>query len=125
MTRCSLSKTVLVYTMLHFVLQGEMCLLLQISLDFLLFIPIPCDENGILFWCLVLEGLVSLHRTIQFQLFCINGCGIDLDYCGVEWFVLEINLDHSVIVEIAPKYCILGSLLTRRATPFLLRDSCP
>ena len=84
MTRCSLSKTVLVFALLHFVLQGQTCLLLQVSLDFLLFISIPYDENDILFWCLVLEGLVSLHRTIQFQLFCINGCGIDLDYCGVE-----------------------------------------
>ena len=35
--------------------------------------------------------------------------------------VLEMNRDHSVIFEIASKYCIL---LTMMATPFLLRDSC-
>ena len=30
----------------------------------------------------------------------------DLVYCDVEWFALETNCDHSVIFEIAPKYCI-------------------
>ena len=51
---------------------------------------------------LVLEGLVGLQRTIQLQLFSITGRGIDLDYCDIEWFALEINRDHSVIFEIAP-----------------------
>ena len=74
---------------------------------------------------LVLEGLVGLHRTIQLQLFSIRSWGIDLDYCDVEWFALEKNRDHSVIFEIATKYCIQALLLTVRATPFLLRDSCP
>ena len=34
--------------------------------------------------------------------FGISGWEIDLDYCDVEWFALEINLDHSVLFEIAP-----------------------
>ena len=58
---------------------------------------------------LVLEGLVGLHRTIQFNFFSINGWGIDLDYCDIEWFALETNRDHSVIVEIASKYHISDS----------------
>ena len=33
--------------------------------------------------------------------------GIELKYCDIEWFALEMNRDHSVIFEIAPKYCIL------------------
>ena len=37
--------------------------------------------------------------------------GIDFDYCGIEWFALETNRDHSVIFEIASKYCILGSFV--------------
>ena len=37
--------------------------------------------------------------------FGINGWGIDLDYCNTEWFALDMNKDHSVIFEIAPKYC--------------------
>ena len=59
---------------------------------------------------LVLEGLVGLHRTIQFQLLQHYGQGIDLDYCDVEWFALEMNRDHSV-VEIASKYCISDSFV--------------
>ena len=35
--------------------------------------------------------------------------GIDLDYCVTDWFALETNRDHSVVFEIAPKYCILDS----------------
>ena len=41
----------------------------------------------------------------------ITGWGTDLDYCNTEWFVLEMNRDHSVIFEIAPKYCISGSFV--------------
>ena len=51
--------------------------------------------------------------------------GVDLDYCDVEWFALETNRDHSIIFEIAPSTEFRILLLTVRATPFLLRDSCP
>ena len=43
--------------------------------------------------------------------FGICGTGIDLDYCDVEWFALEMNRDHSVAFEIAPKYCISDSFV--------------
>ena len=52
------------------------------------------------FLVLVLEGLVGLHRTSQIQLFGISGWSIDLDYCDIEWFALEMNRDHSVILEV-------------------------
>ena len=55
---------------------------------------------------LVLESLVGLHRTVQLELFSVTGRGIDLDYHDIEWFALEMNRDHSVIFEIASKYCI-------------------
>ena len=35
----------------------------------------------------------------------------DLDYCNIERFALEINRDHSVVFEIASKYCISGSFV--------------
>ena len=60
---------------------------------------------------LVLEGLVGLHRTIQLSFFSITGRGIDLDYCDIEWLALEMNRYHSVIFEIASKYCILNSFV--------------
>ena len=37
--------------------------------------------------------------------------GIDLDYCDIEWFTLEMNSDHSVVFEIESKYCILDSFV--------------
>ena len=60
---------------------------------------------------LVLEGLAGLHKTIQLQFFSITGQGIDLDYCDIEWFALEMNRDHSVVFEIATKNCISDSFL--------------
>ena len=50
-----------------------------------------------------MKDLVGLHKTIQLQF------GIDLDNCDIEWFALETNRDHSVIFEIASKYCISDS----------------
>ena len=56
---------------------------------------------------LVLKGLVGLHRTIQLQLLQCYW----LDNCDIEWFALEMNRDHSVIFEIASKYCISDSFV--------------
>ena len=36
---------------------------------------------------------------------------IGLDYRDIEWFALEMIRDHSVVFEIAPKYCISDSFL--------------
>ena len=46
--QCVLLAKLLAFALLHFVLQGQTCLLLQVSLDFLLFcIPVPYDEKDI------------------------------------------------------------------------------
>ena len=55
---------------------------------------------------LVLKGLVGLHRTVQLQLLQRY-----LDCCDIEWFALETKRDHSVIFEVAPKYCISDSFV--------------
>ena len=34
-----------------------------------------------------------------------------LDYHNIKWFALETNRDHSVIFEIASKYCVLDSFV--------------
>ena len=34
-----------------------------------------------------------------------------MDYHAIEWFALETNRDHSVVFEIASKYCILDSFV--------------
>ena len=55
---------------------------------------------------LVLKGLVGLHKTVPLQLLQrFTSWDIDLDYCDIEWFALETDRDHSVVCEIASKYC--------------------
>ena len=67
--------------------------------------------KGHLFWVLVLEGLVGLHRTVQLSFLSIAGWSTDLDYCDIEWFALETNRDHCVVFEIASKYLTSDSLV--------------
>ena len=67
MTGAFSCKTLLAFALLHFVLQGQTCLFLQVSLDFQVLQSSPLWWKGHLFWVLVLEGLVGLHRTVQFQ----------------------------------------------------------
>ena len=50
-------------------------------------------------------------EPFNFSFFSITGQGIDLDYCDMEWFALEMNRDLSVIFEIASKYCISDSFV--------------
>ena len=63
-----LGKSLLAFALLYFELQGQICLLLQISLEFLLLHSSPLWWKGHLFLVLVLEGLIDLHRTVQLQL---------------------------------------------------------
>ena len=105
---CSLGKTLLAFALLHFVLQGQTCLLLQVSPNFLLLHSSP------LWWKDIFFGISSRrsHRLSQnFSFFGFSVWGIDLDYCDNEWFALEMNRDHSVIFEIAPMYCNSDSLV--------------
>ena len=55
-------------------------------------------------------------ELVSFSFFSFTGWDIDLDYCDIEWFALEMNRDHSVIFEIASNYCILD--------PFIDYDDC-
>ena len=57
-----------VFALLHSALQGQICLLLQVFLDFLLLHSSSLERKGHLFWVLVLKDLVGLHRTVQLQL---------------------------------------------------------
>ena len=47
----------------------------------------------------------------NFSFFNITGQGIAFDYCDIEWFALETNRNHSVIFEIASKYCMSDSFV--------------
>ena len=54
---------------------------------------------------LVIKCLVGLQRSVQLHLLQRYWSGRDLDNCDIEWLALEMNRDHSVIFEIAYKYC--------------------
>ena len=103
----SLGKTLLAFALLHFELQGQICLLLRSLLTFYFYIPVPCDERwkGHLFWVLVLEGLVGLHRTVELQLLQHYWLGPRL---GLLWYSMVClgNEQRSFChFEIASKYC--------------------
>ena len=105
----SLGKTLLAFAPFHFVLQGEICLLLQLSLDFLLLHFSPIWWKGHHFGVLVLEGLVALHRTIQFQLLQHYWLGHRLGLLWY-WMVCLGNEQRSFcFYEITSKDCILDS----------------
>ena len=101
----------LAFALLHSVLLGQICLLFQVFLDSLLLHSSPLQWKGHLLWVLFLKGLVGLHWTIKLQLFQHYWLGhrLGLPWC---WMVcLEINRDHSVIFQIASKYCISDSFV--------------
>ena len=52
-------------------------------------------------------------KPFNFSLFSVTGWGIDLDNCDIEWFALEMKRDHSVVFEMASKYCISDSFVDR------------
>ena len=73
-------------------------------------IPVSHNEKDIL-GVLVLEGLVGLHRRVQLQLLHCYWLGHRL---GLLWYwmvCLGTNRDHSVIFEVASKYCISDSFV--------------
>ena len=65
----------------------------------------------------LLKRLTFLHCIFLPRFF--NGI-----YAMVDWFALEMNRDHSVVFEIASKYCISDSFIDHDGYS-ILRDSCP
>jgi len=109
----SLGKTLLAFALIHFVLQGQICLLLQVSLDFLLLHSSPPMTKRTSFLGISSRRSDRSWRPIEpfnFSFFSITGCGIDLDHCDNEWFALEMKRSFCHF-EIAPKYCILDSFV--------------
>ena len=47
-----------------------------------------------------------------------------MDYCDIEWFALEMKLDHSVIFEVAPKMHPLDASTTGYHFHFGAASSC-
>ena len=74
-------------------------------IDFLLFIPVPYNEKDIFFGYYFQKVLYVFIEPFNFSFFSITAQGIALDYRDIKWFALEMDRDHSVIFEIASKYC--------------------
>ena len=119
----SLGRILLAFALLHFGLQGQTCLLHQVSLVLLLLHSSPLGWKGHLFS--VLEGLVGLHRTIQLQFIQHYCLGHRLGLLW-NWMVCLGNEQRSFChfwdcIQVLH----FGLLLPMRATPFLIKDSCP
>ena len=64
-------------------------------------------------------------EPFNFSFFSVTDWGIGLDYCDIEWFALEKNRDHSVIFEIASKYCISDSFADHDGYSFSSKGILP
>ena len=58
--------------------------------------------------------MYSFTEPFNFSFFSVTVWGIGLDYRDIEWFALEMNRDHSVVFEIASKYCISDSFVDHK-----------
>ena len=116
----SLGKSLLAFALLHSVFQGQICLLLQVSLDFLLLHSSPLKWKRYPFWVLILAGLVGLHITIQLQL--LQHCWLGHRLRSLvrlrsrEWFPLDMNRSFCHFWECSPElhfgcFCWLWGLL--------------
>ena len=125
---CSLGKTLLAFAWLHFVLQGQTCLLLQVSLDFLLH-TVLYDEKDIFFFFFFFA--VSSRRSCRswenhstsasVALVVEAETWITVVFNGLPWKWTEIIL---LFLILHPSTTFQTLLLTLRTTLFLLRDSC-
>ena len=50
-------------------------------------------------------------ELFNFNFFSITGWGVNLDYCDVELFALELSLNHSFTCETASENCIVCSFI--------------
>ena len=48
-----------------------------------------------------------------------------MDNCDIEWFALETNRDHSVVFEIACKYCISDAFVDYEGYSFSSKGLLP
>ena len=76
-------------------------------------IPVRYNEKDIFFGVLINSRRSCRssqnHSTSASSALLVGA--IDLDYRDIELFALEMNRDHSVIFEIASKYCISDSFV--------------
>ena len=87
-------------------------------------IPVPSDEKDIFFGFQFQNVLQVFIELFNFSIFSITGQDIDLEYCDIECFALEMKRLFCLL-RLHPSAALWSLLLTMRATPLLLRDSFP
>ena len=89
-------------------------------------ISTPYEEKDFVCVCVCVSQkmLQVIIEPVNFSFFGISCQGTDLDYCNAEWFALETNQDHSVVLEVAPKYCISDSFVDYEGYSIASRDFC-
>ena len=107
----SLGRTLSAFSLLHSVSKSKFACYSRCFLTSYFCFQVPYNEKDIFFWVLILEGLMGFIEPFNFSFFSVTGWGIDLDCCDIECFALERNRDHSVVFEIASKYCISNSFV--------------
>ena len=96
-----LGKTLLVFSLLHSTFQGQICLLLQVFLDFLL-----------LYIVIINNATMNMRVNISFFFLShIFESSHSIVLMSQVMIQLETNRDHSVIFETASKYWILDSFV--------------
>ena len=63
-------------------------------------------------------------ESFNFSPFSTSDWGINLEYCDVEWFVLETTKVILSFLRLHASTIFQTLLLAMRASAFLLRDSC-
>ena len=64
-------------------------------------------------------------EPFNFSFFGITGWGLDLDFCDIEWFALEMTQNDSDIFKIAPKYCTSDSFVGYKGSSISLKGFLP
>ena len=124
--KCVLLAKLLVFSPLHFVSKGNLACYSRYLQIFQFCNPVLYDENYIFFWCQLYKVLqIIIEEPFNFSFFSISCQGIDLDYCDIEWFAWKRTELILSFLRLYPSTEFQTLLLTMRATPFLLRDSCP
>ena len=121
----SLGKTLLAFALLHFVLQGQIFMLIQVSLDFLLLHSNPLWWKGHFFLVLFLKSAAGLHRTKS------TSASSTLVVGAYTWITVILNgypLKRTKIIlsflRLHPSTAFQTLLLIMRGTSFLLWESC-
>ena len=127
---CSLDKTLLAFALLHSVLQDQLAYFSTYLLTSYFCIPVPYDEKDMflfLFFLLVLviEGLVGFHGMNQLQILQHQWLGHRLGLLWSWMICLGNELRSFCHFWDCTQVLHFRLLLTMKATPFLLRDSCP